>query len=375
MAAQAIALWHLMRLVKPLPPNSVIGILGGGQLGRMLALAAARLGLRCHIFAPEPESPAFQVAAQHTCAAYDDADALQAFAGTIDVVTYEFENVPAETAAILARLVPLAPGAGALATSQDRLTEKTFLTRIGLATAAFAPVDDREGLDQAVAQIGRPAILKTRRFGYDGKGQVSIRYETPLDAAWTAIGGRPAILEGFVDFEKEVSVIAARGWDGSTAVYDVPENRHANHILHQSIVPAAIAPEAAAQAHDIAQKITSALDYVGVIGVELFLARQGGKEGLFVNEIAPRVHNSGHWTMDACIVSQFEQHIRAVAGWPLGNPERHSDVVMTNLLGDEVENWRNLAREPQLGLHLYGKTKSPPGRKMGHFNRLTPRQG
>ena len=364
-----------MRLARPLPPNSVIGILGGGQLGRMLALAAARLGLRCHIFAPEPDSPAFQVAAAHTCAGYGDADALTAFAAAVDVVTYEFENVPAETAAILGRLVPLAPGAEALATSQDRLVEKTFLTRIGLATAPFAPVDDLDGLARAVARIGRPSILKTRRLGYDGKGQTTIKSETALDAAWAQIGKRPAILEGFVDFEMEVSVIAARGWDGSIAIYDVPENRHANHILHQSIVPAAIAAGTEAAARDIASKITSALDYVGVIGVELFLARASGQERLIVNEIAPRVHNSGHWTMDACVVSQFEQHIRAVAGWPLGSPERHSDVVMTNLLSDEAGNWRNLAREPQVGLHLYGKAESRPGRKMGHFNRLTPRQG
>lgn len=363
-----------MRLAKPLPPNSVIGILGGGQLGRMLALAAARLGLRGHIFAPEPESPAFQVAAQRTCASYDDADALQAFASAVDVVTYEFENVPAETAAILAHLKPLAPGAEALATSQDRLVEKAFLARIGLEPAAFAQVDDKAGLDQAVARIGRPSILKTRRFGYDGKGQITIKAETPLEAAWAAIGGRPAILEGFVDFEMEVSVIAARGWDGSIAVYDVPENRHANHILRESIVPAAIAPQTAEMAREIAERITSALDYVGVIGVELFLTREGGRERLIVNEIAPRVHNSGHWTMDACVVSQFEQHIRAVAGWPLGSPHRHSDVVMTNLLGDEAQNWQKLAGEPQACLHLYGKTKSPPGRKMGHINRLTPRQ-
>lgn len=364
-----------MRLERPLPPNSVIGILGGGQLGRMLALAAARLGLKCHIFAPEPESPAFLVSAVHTCAAYGDADALEAFAASVDVVTYEFENVPAETAAILGRLKPLAPGAEALATSQDRLVEKAFLAGLGLATAPFAPVDDMAGLAEAVARVGRPAILKTRRFGYDGKGQTSIRADTALEAAWSQIGGRPAILEGFVEFAKEVSVIAARGWDGSTAVYDVPENRHANHILHQSIVPAAIAPATEAAARDIAQRITKALDYVGVIGVELFLARKGAEERLIVNEIAPRVHNSGHWTMDACAVSQFEQHIRAVAGWPLGAPDRHSDVVMTNLLGDEAENWRDLAREPRAGLHLYGKAQSRPGRKMGHFNRLTPRQG
>jgi 5-(carboxyamino)imidazole ribonucleotide synthase len=364
-----------MRLERPLPPNSVIGILGGGQLGRMLTLAAARLGLKSHILAPEPESPAFQVAAGHTCAAYTDGNALAAFAATVDVVTYEFENVPAETAAILGRLKPLAPGAQALATSQDRLTEKSFLARIGLVTAPFADVDGPAALDAAVARIGRPAILKTRRCGYDGKGQIIVTAETPLAAAWAAIGARPAILEGFVDFEKEVSVIAARGWDGAVAVYDVPENRHADHILRESIVPAAIASETASAAREIARRITAALDYVGVIGVELFLSREKGAERLIVNEMAPRVHNSGHWTMDACLVSQFEQHIRAVAGWPLGSPERHSDVVMTNLLGDEAQNWRNLAGEPRTGLHLYGKAKSPPGRKMGHINRLTPRQG
>jgi 5-(carboxyamino)imidazole ribonucleotide synthase len=362
-----------MRLEGPLPPNSVIGILGGGQLGRMLALAAARLGLKCHIFAPEPESPAFQVSARQTCAAYADEEALAAFAASVDVVTYEFENVPAETAAILGRLKPLAPGAEALATSQDRLAEKTFLSKIGLATAPFAAVEGKGSLEEALARTGRPAVLKTRRFGYDGKGQVTIKSDTSLDSAWAAIA-RPAILEGYVAFEKEVSVIAARGWDGSIAVYDVPENRHADHILRESIVPAAITAEAEAEARDIAARITSALDYVGVIGVELFLARGKDGERLIVNEIAPRVHNSGHWTMDACLVSQFEQHIRAVAGWPLGDPWRHSDVIMTNLLGDEAENWRDLAREPQLGVHLYGKTESRPGRKMGHVNRLTPRQ-
>jgi 5-(carboxyamino)imidazole ribonucleotide synthase len=363
-----------MKLKKPLAPNSVIGILGGGQLGRMLALAAARLGLRCHIFAPDPDSPAFQVAAHYTCAAYEDPMALEAFADAVDVVTYEFENVPAETAAKVARIKPLAPGAEVLAISQDRLAEKTLLAKIGLSTAPFAAVDDMEGLERAVAKIGRPSILKTRRFGYDGKGQTAVDTETRLDAAWTAIGGKSAILEGFIDFEKEVSIIAARGWDGSLAVYDVPENRHASHILRESVVPARIAPETAVAAREIAARITGALDYAGVIGVELFLAREIGVEKLIVNEIAPRVHNSGHWTMDACIVSQFEQHIRAVAGWPLGNPERHSDVVMTNLLGEEAENWRNLAKEAHAGLHLYGKAESRPGRKMGHINRLTPRQ-
>jgi 5-(carboxyamino)imidazole ribonucleotide synthase len=373
MAARAIALWRLMRLERPLPPNSVIGILGGGQLGRMLALAAARLGLKCHIFAPEPESPAFQVAASHTCAAYTDIKALEAFAAAVDVVTYEFENVPAETAAILGRIRPLAPGAEALATSQDRLVEKAFLTSIGLATAPFAEVDGPAGLDKAVDRIGRPSILKTRRFGYDGKGQIGITAETPLDAAWAAIGARPAILEGFVEFEKEVSVIAARGWDGAIAVYDVPENRHANHILRESMVPAAIAPETGKAAREIARRITAALDYVGVIGVELFLARKEGAERLIVNEIAPRVHNSGHWTMDACLVSQFEQHIRAVCGLPLGSTARHSNCVMENLIGDEVRRASALLAEPGLVLHLYGKAEVRAGRKMGHFTRLMRR--
>ena len=364
-----------MRLKEPLPPGSTIGILGGGQLGRMLALSAARLGLKCHIYAPEKDSPAFQVAAEFTCASYDNPQELAEFARKSGVVTYEFENVPAETAEVIARHTPLAPGAHVLATSQDRLTEKTFLKGLGLATAPFAPVDDETGLAAALQTIGRPSILKTRRLGYDGKGQVAIKDAAADGKAWAAIGKAPAILEGFVPFTRELSIIAARGWDGSVAVYDVPENEHENHILRRSTVPARIAPATAASARDIAAKITNALDYVGIIGVELFLVGEGTGERLLVNEIAPRVHNSGHWTMDACLVSQFEQHIRAVAGWPLGSPERHSDVVMTNLIGDEAADWRRLAAEPGTAVHLYGKAEARPGRKMGHINRLAPRQG
>jgi len=359
-----------MRLASPLPPGSTIGILGGGQLGRMLALAAARLGIRCHIYAPEPGSPAFQVAAAHTVASYTDLEALRAFAARVDVVTYEFENVPGETAAFLERHVPLAPGAAALSTAQDRIAEKTFISGIGLPVAPFAAVSDEASLEVALGRIGRPSILKTRRMGYDGKGQTRIDAAKTAAAAWAEVGRQPSVLEGFVTFDKEISVIAARGWDGAIAVYDVPENRHEHHILRTSTVPAAIPATTAAMARDFGGRIIAALDYVGVIGIELFVAGSG----LIVNEIAPRVHNSGHWTMDACLVSQFEQHVRAVCGWPLGTPERHSDVVMANLLGHEAEAWEALAREPGTAIHLYGKAEGRAGRKMGHVNRLTPRQ-
>jgi 5-(carboxyamino)imidazole ribonucleotide synthase len=357
-----------MRLDRPLPPNSTIGILGGGQLGRMLALAAARLGLKCHVYAPDLDSPAFQVAAQSTVASYDDHEALAGFSSTVDAVTFEFENVPAGTAAFLAGRVPLAPGAEALRVAQDRLIEKEFIAGLGLPVAPFAAVGSEAELQDAVGKIGHPAILKTRRFGYDGKGQAQLGPD-PRET-WRAIGGAPAILEGFVSFDREISVIAARGRDGRIAAYDVPENVHRHHILHTSTVPARISAATAAAAREAASRIMSALGYVGVIGVEMFVS---GEE-IVVNEIAPRVHNSGHWTLDACHVSQFEQHMRAVAGWPLGHPARHSDVVMTNLIGDDVLSWKSLAAEPSAAVHLYGKSEWRPGRKMGHVNRLTPRQ-
>ncbi len=359
-----------MRLVSPLPPGSTIGILGGGQLGRMLALAAARLGLKCHIYAPDADSPAFQVAAAHTVAGYTDFAALEVFAGAVDAVTYEFENVLGETAAFLAPRVPLAPGARALQIAQDRADEKSFIAGLGIPVAPFAAVHDEDSLTAAIKEIGRPAILKTRRFGYDGKGQAKIGGSQSAAAAWAEIGKAPAVLEGFVRFDKEISVIAARGWDGAVAVYDVPENAHENHILRSSTVPAAISAKVAEAARGIGAKIVAALDYVGVIGIEMFVTG----ETLAVNEIAPRVHNSGHWTMDACLVSQFEQHMRAVAGWPLGNPARHSNAVMTNLLGAEADAWAKLAAEPATAIHLYGKAEARRGRKMGHVNRLTPRQ-
>jgi 5-(carboxyamino)imidazole ribonucleotide synthase len=360
----------MRRFSSPLPPGSVIGILGGGQLARMIALAAARLGIDCHIYAPESDSPAFQVAAAHTVAAYDDFAALEAFARQVNVVTYEFENVPGDTAAFLDARVPVAPGVEALKTAQDRIAEKTFISGLGIPVAPFAEVFSLESLQQALAGIGRPAVLKTRRFGYDGKGQVKIDPDSDAASAFGVIGQQPAVLEGFVRFEKEISVIAARSWQGEVAVYDVPENHHENHILRTSTVPARLSPAVAEKAMGFGSRIIAALDYVGVIGIEMFVS---GEE-VIVNEIAPRVHNSGHWTMDACHVSQFEQHVRAVCGWPLGAPERYADVVMTNILGDEINRWRELAAEPRVHIHLYGKRQARQGRKMGHFNRVTPRQ-
>jgi 5-(carboxyamino)imidazole ribonucleotide synthase len=362
---------HLTDTGIVLAPGSTIGILGGGQLGRMLALAAAPLGLKCHIYCPDPQSPAFGVAAARTVAAYDDEDALDRFAGSIDAVTYEFENVDLAAVERLAKSVPVRPGAKALAVAQDRLAEKTFLQDAGIAVAPFAAVGCLADLDKAVAAIGRPSVLKTRRLGYDGKGQTPITKDTDLAGALGQVGGAASIVEGFVDFAKEVSVIAVRSADGATACYDVAENVHREHILHTSTVPAAIGPETAADARRIAEHIMASLDYVGVLGVEFFVTEADGRESLLVNEIAPRVHNSGHWTQDACAVSQFENHVRAVAGWPLGPTSRHNNAVMTNLVGAEADAWAKLAADRQARLHLYGKSETRPGRKMGHVTRLS----
>lgn len=357
---------------EPLPPGSTIGILGGGQLGRMLALAAAELGLRVHIYAPEETSPAAEVTGNATRAAYEDEAALIAFAAAVDVVTYEFENVPGETARVLSEHAPVRPDPKALAISQDRLDEKNFLNGLGIATAPFAQVDTLDDLISALAKLGTPAVLKTRRFGYDGKGQVKIDDPSEAAAAFDAIAGAPAILEGFMPFEKEVSVIAARALDGTSAAYDVGENVHRDHILHTTTIPAALDASVAEEARTIAARIAHGLDYVGVIGVEFFVLTNGDKRQLCVNEFAPRVHNSGHWTSDACTVSQFEQHIRAIAGWPLGNPSRHSDAVMTNLIGAEADEWITHASMPHCAVHLYGKREARPGRKMGHVTKLNP---
>lgn len=356
-----------------IPPGGRIGILGGGQLGRMLALAAANLGLACHIYCPDEDLPAGQVSAAVTRAAYDDAVALAAFADSVDVVTYEFENVPAETARILAEHAPVRPGALALATSQDRLVEKNFFAGQNIATAPFAAVGSIADLKAAITALGAPAILKTRRFGYDGKGQVKINSAGEADEALAALKGAPAILEGFVPFELEISVVAARGLDGTVKAYDPVENIHLHHILHQTLAPAHMNAALAEEARTIAEIILTRLDYVGIIGVEMFVMPETTKgPRLLVNEMAPRVHNSGHWTSDACTVSQFEQHIRAICGWPLGDPARHSDAIMTNLIGDDVEGWKALAAEPATGIHLYGKSEARPGRKMGHATRIYP---
>jgi 5-(carboxyamino)imidazole ribonucleotide synthase len=355
----------------PLPPGSTIGILGGGQLGRMLALAAARLGLRCHVYCPDDDRPAALVSAACSVAPYDDRTSLEAFARDVHVVTYEFENVPAATAAFLAERVPVRPSPRALAVSQDRLLEKTFLRDLGVTTAAFAAVDEASGLAGAIAGVGLPAVLKSRRFGYDGKGQAFIRRTAEAEAAWSAVGGVPALLEAFVPFVCEVSVIVCRGLDGTVVSYDPVRNVHERHVLARSIVPAGLPADVEAEARGLAGRIVDGLDHVGVMGVEMFVETAGGPR-LSVNEIAPRVHNSGHWTLDACVVSQFEQHVRAICGWPLGAPRRHSDAVMDNLLGDDVGDWPLQARRPDTAVHIYGKRTVAPGRKMGHVTRLYP---
>lgn len=358
-------------------PGGTVGILGGGQLGRMLAVAAAQLGLKTHTFCPDTPCPAEDVSAAFTKASYTDETALAAFASSVDVVTYEFENVPAETVAFLSSIgAAVRPGAMALEKAQDRLWEKDFVRSLGAATADYHAVDDLASLEAGLTQVGRPAILKTRRLGYDGKGQTRLTnmdadlpgaFEKAVEFAWKEVGAAPSILEAFVPFEREISIIGARGADGDIRLYDPAENVHRSGILKSSSVPAQVGAGTADEAREVTSKILTALDYVGVIGVEFFVLENGG---VVVNEFAPRVHNSGHWTMDACAVSQFEQHIRAVAGWPLGDPARHSDAVMENLIGDEAGQWRSLASEQQSCVHLYGKREARPGRKMGHVTLL-----
>jgi 5-(carboxyamino)imidazole ribonucleotide synthase len=354
-----------------LSPGSSIGILGGGQLGRMLALAAARLGFRTHVYCPEPDAPAAEVATTATVAPYGDTKSLACFAESVAVATFEFENVPARTVETLARQVAIFPNARALAVGQDRVAEKEFATGLGLEAARFAAVDGEAALSQAITQVGLPAILKTRQLGYDGKGQALIRASADAKSAWAKLGGAPAILEALVPFTREISVVLARGKDGATRAYDPAWNIHAGGILRRSIAPAGLDAATEERARAMAAKIAEALDYVGVLAVEIFLVpeRRGGPRLLF-NELAPRVHNSGHWTLDACAVSQFEQHVRAIAGWPLGAPARHSDAVMDNLIGDEVNTWAARLAEPDAALHLYGKREIRPGRKMGHVTRL-----
>ncbi|MFC0341259.1 5-(carboxyamino)imidazole ribonucleotide synthase [Paracoccus niistensis] len=348
-------------MTETLKPGATIGILGGGQLGRMLSVAASRLGYRCHIFEPGP-APAADVAHRLTTAPYEDEAALRDFAASVDVVTYEFENVPAASLDLIESLAPIRPNRRALSVSQDRLDEKDFLTGLGLTTAPYARVDSTEDLTTAMQGKDR-AILKTRRFGYDGKGQVRIAADDDLAAAWAQVNA-PAVLEGFVEFTAEISVIVARGQDGAVAAYDPGLNVHREGILRTTTVPCGLPARLIPDAVLIASRIVTALDYVGVMGVELFVTPRG----LVVNEIAPRVHNSGHWTQAGCAVDQFEQHIRAVAGLPLGDGKRHADVVMENLIGNDIDRLPDLLRQSDTQVHLYGKAEARPGRKMGHVN-------
>ena len=363
-----------------LPPGSVIGIVGGGQLGRMLAQAVAKLGLKASIYSPEADSPAFDVAAFSHCGAYDDAAALERFADEVDAVTFEFENIPAAALAIIEQRSHLAPPRRALEVAQDRLEERRFLKSVDLPCAAFEAVAGAEALADAWARLrageaGAAAFLKRARLGYDGKGQMRIEDAADLDAAKRWLGDDAALLERAVDFRLEVSVICVRDAAGKVAFYDPPHNIHRGGILHESIVPSPISAGLAEQARGYAGRIAAALDYIGVLAVEMFAADDRGGEQLLINEIAPRVHNSGHWTLDACAISQFENHIRAVAGWPLGSTERHSNARMVNLLGEEADAWHALlAENPARSLTLYGKAEARAGRKMGHYVELSPKR-
>ena len=353
-------------MTKPLPQGAIIGILGGGQLGRMLSVAAARLGFRTHIFEPGANPPAGDVAHAVTTAPYEDEAALRAFGSSVDVITYEFENVPTSALDLLGALAPIHPGREALRISQDRITEKDFLSGLGLTVAPYAAVDDEASMQAAVEAIGTPSILKTRRFGYDGKGQARLASPADAEQAWNDMADAPSVLEGFIEFSAEISVIAARSPTGEVACYDPGENVHEGGILRKTTVPAGVSGSLRMDGVLLAGRILNALDYVGVMGVELFVTPQG----LVVNEIAPRVHNSGHWTQNGCTVDQFEQHIRAIAGWPLGNGQRHSDVVMENLIGNDMDRVPTLAAQAETALHLYGKSDVKEGRKMGHVNRV-----
>jgi 5-(carboxyamino)imidazole ribonucleotide synthase len=354
----------------PLPPNAAIGIVGGGQLGRMSALAAARLGYRCHILTPETDSPASQVSARTFLGDYEDPALLEAFALSVGVITFEFENVSAAGLDLLASIRPVRPSPAVLRISQDRVIEKSFLNHAGAPTAPWASVGSRTELDAAVAQIGLPGVLKTTTGGYDGKGQAALRSPADLDPAWADLAPGPLVLEGFVNFACEISVIVARGMDGKAVAFDPVENLHRNHILDTTLAPARVPPDVSRRAVDTALLVAEALDLVGLLAVEMFVGQDGR---VLVNEIAPRPHNSGHWTIDACPASQFEMHIRAVAGLPLPPATRHSDAVMKNIVGpEEVAEWPTILATPGLVPHLYGKAEARPGRKMGHYTRLLP---
>ena len=355
----------------PLPPGSTLGIVGCGQLGLMLAQAARRLGFRVATFGPDEDPPAARAADTHVRAAYEDQEALARFGALVDAATYEFENVPPLTIRALSRHVPVRPDDAVLAVCQDRLSEKTFLRDSGLKTAPFASVERLGDAPAAVAAVGGDGIMKARRFGYDGKGQARLRPGDDPALAFEACGSVPCILEGVVSFEAELSQIAARDVMGHTAFFEPSRNDHEDGILRRSTVPSGLPREALDRARSLTEHVLEMLDYVGVLTIEFFWSSE---VGLVANEIAPRVHNSGHWTREACITSQFEQHVRAVMGWPLGDPQRLLDAEMANLIGGEADGWLALAEEPGVQITLYGKGEARPGRKMGHVVRTRTRR-
>ncbi len=359
----------------PLSPGSMIGILGGGQLGRMLAMAAARLGLRCYVYSDDPKAPALDVAAAKILAQFNDRAALSEFARAVDVATVEFENVPASALAAVAAEVPVHPTPDTLAISQDRLAEKQFMDNHTIPVAPYRPVETLEDLREAIAEIGYPALLKTRRLGYDGKGQFRIDRKRDLDTAGRQLENAPGLVEALINFNRELSVVLVRDRSGAMRSYDASENTHETQILTRAVVPARTAKATLESARNIAEEIARQFNLVGVLCVEFFECSTDERTRLLVNEIAPRVHNSGHWTLDACTVSQFENHIRAIAGWPLGSTARHSNAEMINLLGDDAAGWLERAKDENAALHLYGKEKVRGGRKMGHITRLSPMDG
>ena len=353
---------------QPILPGATLGILGSGQLGRMLAQSARRMGYRVHTLSPDVDSPTGQIADHAVVADYDDLAAIEAFASAVDVVTFEFENVAFAAADCAAQFAPVRPGGGVLHTTQNRLREKQALSAAGIPTVAYQAVSSRAELDAAVAEMGTPAVLKTAGFGYDGKGQVRIEAQTDLTQAWASIGDGPAVLEAFVEFAAECSVVGVRGADGAIADFGVIENRHQHHILDVSIADMPLEPDQCDAARSIARAILEQLDVVGVLCIEFFLTQQGE---LLVNELAPRPHNSGHLTIEACPSSQFDQQLRAVCGLPLGSTQRQAPVAMVNLLGDQWQghtpNWAAALADANVNLHLYGKAEPRNGRKMGHI--------
>ena len=358
-------------MIQPILPGATIGVLGSGQLGRMFAIAARRMGYRVHTFSPDEDTPTGQVADVEIVASYEDLDAVRKFASGVSVVTFEFENVPTETAQAAESRAPVRPSGGILHTTQQRIREKAFLTSAGLAVTPYREIHSSDDLRRAVAELGCPSILKTAAFGYDGKGQVRIESADRAEEAWAAIGRAEAVLEAFIDFEREISVVGARAADGTFVHYAPAENQHCRHILDVSVAPASIPDSVTRQAVEMTRCVLDKLGVVGVLCVEFFVLNDGR---LLINELAPRPHNSGHLTVDACVTSQFEQQLRAVCGLPLGSTAMHCPAAMANILGElwssGEPNWPAACAFPEVKLHLYGKLAPRTGRKMGHLTAL-----